>query len=91
MRRAKRVLAVAFASALLVGVVSFPALAVNDPVAPGEECASNNSEAIGHPAFENQQPQGANPPFSSNNPGESTGARGQANSQAPDHCENAQP
>jgi hypothetical protein len=89
--RAKRLLAVACTSALLAGAVSAPALAVNDPIVPGDECAPPNAEAVGHPAFFNQQdnPQGANPPFSSDNPGESTGARGSANSEATAHCQNA--
>jgi len=90
LRRAKRVLAAVFTSALLVGVVSSPALAVNDPLVPGDECSAS-TQAVGHPAFANQadNPQGANPPFSSNNPGVSTGARGSANSQAIAHCQNA--
>lgn len=89
MSRAKKVAAVAFTSTLLVGVVSFPALAVNDPLVPGDDCAANNSQAVGHPAFAHQQPQGANPPFSSNNPGASTGAKGGAQSEATAHCANA--
>ncbi len=83
MKRAKRVLAAVFTSVMLVGVVGSPALAVNDPLVPGDNCASGNSQAVGHPAFVRQQPQGANPPFSSNNPGVSTGAQGSVHSQAP--------
>jgi hypothetical protein len=83
LRGAKRVLATMFTSVLLVGVMSFPALAVNDPLVPGDNCASANSQAVGHPAFVHQQPQGANPPFSSNNPGVSTGAQWSVHSQAP--------
>ena len=74
---------------LLLAFFATPALAVNDPLVPGDDCAAENSQAVGHPAFANQQPQGANPPFSSNNPGQSTGARGSANSQATAHCQNA--
>ncbi len=81
--------AVVVTSLLLVGVVSSPVLAVNDPLVPGEDCSPDNSQAVGHPAFVHQQPQGANPPFSANNPGVSTGAKGQANSQATAHCTNA--
>ena len=81
--RAKRVFGTLCASALLVGVVGSPALAVNDPLVPGDNRAPDNSEAVGHPALVHQQPRGANPPFSSNNPGESTGARGSLHSQAP--------
>ena len=69
------------------------ALAVNDPLVPAENCAPDNAEAVGHPASANNQTPAtaANPPFSRNNPGESTGARGQANSEATTHCAGAQP
>ena len=80
--------------ALVLAVALFalsapPAFAVNDPLVPAEDCAPANAEAVGHPAFVHQQPQGANPPFSRNNPGESTGAKGAANSQATAHCQGA--
>jgi len=70
-----------------------PALAVNDPFVPAENCAPDNAQAVGHPASTNNQtpPTAANPPFSRNNPGESIGAQGQANSQATAHCPAAQP
>ena len=84
MSRAKRLLAAAFTSALLAGALGSPALAVNDPLVPGDNCASDNSQAVGHPAFVHQQPQGANPPFSVNNPSPvPTAAQGSAHSQAP--------
>lgn len=69
------------------------ALAVNDPLVPAENCAPANAQAVGHPAATNNQtpPTAANPPFSRNNPGVSTGAKGQANSQATAHCPGAQP
>jgi hypothetical protein len=72
---------------LLAGFAG-PASAVNDPFVPAEDCAPANAQAVGHPAVANQadNPQGANPPFSSNNPGASTGARGSAHSQAVTHC-----
>jgi hypothetical protein len=76
------VVAAVLAASALAGSVG-QALAVNDPLVPGDNCAPANAQAVGHPALLNQQPQGANPPFSSNNPGVSTGARGAANSQAP--------
>ena len=76
---------------LVLALSATPALAVNDPFTPGEECAAQNSQAVGHPAFVHQPPQGANPPFSANNPGSSTGARGEVNSRAEAHCQNAQP
>jgi hypothetical protein len=91
LRRAKRALAAALTSALLVGVVSFPALAINDALVPGDDCAANNSEAVGHPAADNEQAEKVSPPFSRNNPGQSTGAEGSANSEATDQCPNASP
>ena len=78
----------------LVLAVSAPsALAVNDPLVPAENCAPDNAQAVGHPALTNNQTPAtaANPPFSRNNPGESTGAQGQANSQAIANCPGAQP
>jgi hypothetical protein len=76
----------ALVAALLIAT---PALAVNDPLVPGDECSAS-SQAVGHPAFANQvgNPQGANPPFSANNPGQSTGAKGSINSRALEHCPN---
>ena len=74
--------------ALVLALFATPALAVNDPLVPGDECSAS-TQAVGHPAFVHQHPQGANPPFSSNNPGQSTGAKGSANSQATAHCQNA--
>jgi hypothetical protein len=89
LRRAKRLLAAACTLALLVGAVSSPALAVNDPFVPGEECAPDNSEAVGHPAFTNEQSPTADAPFSSKNPGVSTGAQAEEHSQGEAHCQNA--
>ena len=62
---------------LLVGAASSPVLAVNDPFVPAENCSPDFSQAVGHPAFSNNQtPEtAANPPFSSNNPGVSEGAQ----------------
>ena len=84
MRRAKSVLSAVFSSALLVGVMAAPALAVNDPLVPGDECSAS-TQAVGHPAIGHQQPQGANPPFSVNNPGVSTekGAKAFLHEKAP--------
>lgn len=74
---------------LVIAVFAGPALAVNDPFVPGDDCAASE-EAVGHPAGDNEQSDQASPPFSSNNPGESEGAQG-GNSQATAHCHNAQP
>lgn len=66
------------------------ALAVNDPRVPGDDCSASTT-AVGHPAFANNQTPSwaANPLFSANNPGVSTGAQGSENSQATAHCPNA--
>jgi len=82
----KRVAALA---ALVLGLTAAPAFAVNDARVPAENCAPDNAEAVGHPAAGNEQSDQVSPPFSDNNPGQSTGAQGQANSQATDHCPNA--
>jgi hypothetical protein len=60
--RVKRMVAVLATLAVLVGAVGSAALAVNDPLVPGEECSAS-TQAVGHPAFANQQdnPQGAKP------------------------------
>jgi hypothetical protein len=80
----------AVASLLALALSASPALAVNDPVAPGDDCSASDT-AIGHPASGREQSDKASPPFSVNNPGNSTGARGQAQSQALAHCQNARP
>jgi hypothetical protein len=83
-----------FVAVALVLMLSAPsALAVNDPLVPAENCAPDNAQAVGHPALTNNETPAtaANPPFSRNNPGESTGAQGQVNSQATAHCPGAQP
>jgi hypothetical protein len=87
--RVKRIVAVLATSALLVGALGSTALAVNDPLVPGDECSAS-TQAVGHPASVNNETPGtaANPPFSSNNPGVSTGAKGTANSEALAHCPN---
>lgn len=87
----KRRLLVCLVSSLTLILVVFagPALAVNDPFTPGDDCAASE-EAVGHPAAANEQSDQASPPFSSNNPGESEGAQG-SSSQATAHCHNAQP
>ena len=62
-------------------------LAINDPTVPGDECAADNSAAVGDPEGGNPGINGPNtplvfPPVSRNNPGVSTGAKGQAKSPA---------
>ena len=74
MSRVKRMGAIAATSALLVGTVSSPVFAVNDPFVPGEDCSPDFSQAVGHPAFIKEQSPVAGAPFSLNNPGVSEGA-----------------
>lgn len=69
-------------------------LAINDPTVPADECAADNSAAVGDPDGGNPGINGPNtpqvsPPVSRNNPGESTGAKGQAKSLADEICANS--
>lgn len=87
MSKAKKVVAGALLSALMLGAISGPALAINDALVPAEDCAPANSEAVGHPAASALVQTGqVSPPASRENPGVSTGARGQQLSQAPENC-----
>jgi hypothetical protein len=101
MRNAKRkrglrglaVVGVVVAGALGAAV---PAYAINDPRVPANECSPDKSAAVGDPL-----PGGGNPgingnknvsPFvSGHNPGVSTGALGQQNSNAIGTCPNSVP
>ena len=72
--RVKRMVAIAATSALLVGALSSPVLAVNDAFVPAEDCSPDFSQAVGHPAFMKERSPVAGAPFSANNPGVSEGA-----------------
>jgi len=85
-------------------VAAAPAGAINDPRVPANECSSDNSVAVGdplgpgNPGINFHTPQPGTPsnatvsPFvSGNNPGVSTGALGQLNSQAIGTCPNSLP
>jgi hypothetical protein len=79
-------------------VAAAPAQAINDGRVPGENCSPGHSSSVGDPErfggvnpgivfnfardtdVTDPQP---DPAVSANNPGVSTGARGEANSQAP--------
>jgi hypothetical protein len=101
MRNAKRkrglrglaVVGVVVAGALGAAV---PAYAINDPRVPANECSSDNSVAVGdplqpgNPGINLHTPQVA-PFVSGNNPGVSTGALGQQNSNAIGTCSNSLP
>jgi hypothetical protein len=69
-----------------------PAHGINDGRVPADEC-SDNPKAVGEPGGAPGTNPGINqaepvdPAASANNPGESTGARGQENSQAISHCD----
>jgi hypothetical protein len=73
--------------AAIVLATGAPAFANNDPTVPADEC-SGNPNAVGQPQSHggtNATDIGPSPvagPASTNNPGNSEGARGQANSQA---------
>jgi hypothetical protein len=86
---------------LLAGSVSLlavaaPAHAINDPRVPANECSPDNSAAVGdplhpgNPGINLHTPQVA-PFVSGNNPGVSTGALGQQNSNAIGRCSNSLP
>ena len=78
----------ALLSATLLALSAGSASGVNDRLVPADDSAPAHAEAVGHPAAANNQTPAtaANPPFSRNNPGVSTGARGQERSQATEHC-----
>ncbi len=83
-------------------VAAAPAGAINDPRVPANECSPDNSAAVGDPLGGNPgivfnpargfdvTPQ-VNPFVSGHNPGVSTGALGQLNSQAIGTCPNSLP
>jgi hypothetical protein len=76
LRRAKRVLAAVLISALILGVMSTPAFAINDVLVPADNCAPDNAQAVGHPAAPHLRATGqVFPPVSENNPGVSEGAQ----------------
>lgn len=69
-------------------VLATPVLANNDPTVPADEC-SGNPKVVGQPFGFNAVDIGPSPvqgPASRNNPGQSTGAKGQASSAAIGHC-----
>jgi hypothetical protein len=85
--RLKKTLAAVVTSAMLLGALSAPALAINDFLVPAGTCAADNSSAVGNPDGSNPGIATSDqvaPPVSDNNPGQgSTGAKGEENSQAP--------
>jgi hypothetical protein len=85
----KAIVAIVLALSLLVPLAS-SAWAINDFLVPADECSPSQSSAVGNPGGGSNpgiaQADPVRPPVSDNNPGESTGAKGQANSQAPANC-----
>jgi len=87
MSRVKRLVATALVSTFMLGLVSAPALAINDAKVPAGDC-SNSSSAVGTPQGSDNPglvttPQ-VDPAASDNNPGGgSTGAKGEENAEAP--------
>ena len=69
----------------LLGVLAAasPAFAINDILVPAGNCAAPNSQAVGHPAAPTLIAIFGGLPVSSHTPGASTGAQGEAHSQAP--------
>jgi len=75
------------AAGLMLALMAAPALAINDSQVPANECSGNPKsvgEPLGVPLFNPgiTQSDPVDPPVSANNPGASTGALGQANSNA---------
>jgi hypothetical protein len=70
---------------LIIAGSAGPALAVNDPYTPADECAPAE-QAVGHPAAAHEQADPVSPPFSeadADETEEGDGAEGARNSQAP--------
>jgi hypothetical protein len=97
-RRTWRKLMVGGVMAAGVSLVALaaPAYAINDPRVPANECSSDNSASVGdpldpgNPGINLHTPQ-VSPFVSGNNPGVSTGALGQQNSNAIGSCLNSLP
>ena len=95
LKRVRRVVAVAGASALMLSVAAFPALAIGDGPTPAGECA-NSTSAVGtpqgnpNPGFDNTGGL-ISAPVSKNNPGEAdTIAQGDVRSgENADNCQSA--
>ena len=76
-----RILLALMMAAFLLSAMAVPALAINDSRVPADEC-SGNINAVGTPGGEPNpgllQADPVGPPASASNPGQSTGAQGQA-------------
>ena len=87
MRRSIKVLVLAIVVAALMAFLASPALAINDIFVPADQC-SGNPTVVGEPAIFglNQPNNPVSKGVSANNPGVSTGAKGQLQSQAIGTC-----
>jgi hypothetical protein len=92
----RRLVVLGVVAAAFAGAAPGVAYAINDPRVPANECSSDNSAAVGdpldpgNPGINLHTPQVA-PFVSGNNPGVSTGALGQQNSNAIGTCPNSLP
>ena len=92
----RRLVVLGVVAAAFAGAAPGVAYAINDPRVPANECSPDNSAAVGdplapgNPGINLHTPQVA-PFVSGNNPGVSTGALGQQNSNAIGTCPNSLP
>jgi hypothetical protein len=99
----RRLVVLGVVAAAFAGAAPGVAYAINDPRVPANECSPDNSAAVGdplhpgNPGINDHTPdalgRGAtvSPFVSGNNPGASTGALGQQNSNAIGTCPNSLP
>ena|SRR5215211_3374785 len=98
----RRLVVLGVVAAAFAGAAPGVAYAINDPRVPANECSPDNSAAVGDPLHPGNPGinfhtgdfgSGANvsPFVSGNNPGVSTGALGQLNSNAIGTCPNSLP
>jgi hypothetical protein len=92
----RRLVVLGVVAAAFAGAAPGVGYAINDPRVPANECSPDNSAAVGdplapgNPGINLHTPQVA-PFVSGNNPGASTGALGQQNSNAIGNCPNSLP
>ena len=92
----RRLVVLGVVAAAFAGAAPGVAYAINDPRVPANECSPDNSAAVGdpldpgNPGIKLHTPQ-VSPFVSGNNPGVSTGALGQQNSNAIGTCPNSLP
>ena len=92
----RRLVVLGVVAAAFAGAAPGMAYAINDPRVPANECSSDNSVAVGDPLAPGNRGINLHTPLvapfvSGNNPGVSTGALGQQNSNAIGTCPNSLP